>query len=94
MNRPIVGVWCTSMWFACHVLDDAAGMGKYLRNYGKVFDYMQSTPLDLDGGTYFPTKQDAIDCVERYNAAQNQDDTCNTKETTNQTNNIEKQETE
>lgn len=94
LGRPVIGLYGTGMWFVCSVKDEASCVGGFLRNDGKVFDKMQSAPLDLNGGTYFPTEQDAIDCVERFNAAQNQDDTCNAKETTDQTSNTKEQETE
>ena len=50
----------------------AIGRSQYLRNDGVVFTKMQETVLDLNGGTYFLTQQDAQDCLDRYNAAQHE----------------------
>jgi hypothetical protein len=55
--------WCYGRFYA------AVGRSKYLRNDGKVFTKMQESVLDLNGGTYFLTQQDAQDCLDRYNAA-------------------------
>lgn len=41
----------------------------YMRNDGKLFESMQTSPIDLNGGTYFLTQQEAQECLDRYNAA-------------------------
>ena len=54
--------WCYGRFYA------AVGRSHYLRNDGKVFTKMQESVLDLNGGTYFFTHQEAQDCLDRYNA--------------------------
>ena len=67
--------WCYGRYYA------AVGRTRYLRNDGKVFTKMQETLLDLNGGTYFLTQQEAQDCLDRYNAAQDQNNKDSTKKT-------------
>jgi len=58
--------WAYGMWYVTNGVQEDI---KYLRNDGKLFPLMQTTILDLNGGTYFPTQQDAQDALDRYNAS-------------------------
>ena len=60
--------WCFGMWFASMAGEYDQGKDNYLRNDGKLFPRMQKNALDPDGGTYFPTQQDAQAALDRYNA--------------------------
>jgi len=58
--------WCWKLFYIVAGID---GTHTYMRNDGKLFDKMQESVLDLNGGTYFLTQQDAQDCLDKYNAA-------------------------
>lgn len=63
--------WCWKMFY---IVDNGDNDKiTYMRNDGKLFEIMQESSIDLNGGTYFLTQQDAQDCLDRYNAAQFQE---------------------
>lgn len=63
--------WCYGKYYICK---DKTGH-RYLRNDGVFKVGMQRSPIDLDGGTYFLTQQDAQDCLDRYNATKDDSNT-------------------
>lgn len=63
--------WCYGRYYVGGQSNDG-GHYDYLRNDGKKFGSMQNNHSDPAGGTYFLTEQDAQDCLDRYNAAQNE----------------------
>lgn len=61
-NKLLRSDWCFGKYYA-YVCGS-----RYLRNDGKAMYGMQESVLDLNGGTYFLTQQEAQDCLDRYNA--------------------------